>query len=294
VNTSPGTSPDAAAVPADAVPDRPAGRIGLGIDIGGSGIKGALVDLAAGELLTERVKIVTPQPSTPAAVADVVAELAGRFDLPAGAPIGCTFPAVIQHGVARTAANVDASWIGTDVDALFTEHVGRDVLILNDADAAGVAEMRFGAGRGADGVVILTTLGTGIGSAIFLDGHLLPNSELGHLILHGQDAEKYAASSAKKREDLSYTAWAERLQEYYSHLEFVLNPDLLIVGGGVSRKHEKFLPKLSLRTPIVPAELRNDAGIVGAAVLAHELGTTGDPNLRVSAVDAAAGTRDGD
>lgn len=267
----------------------PADRIAFGIDIGGSGVKGAPVDVTTGRLLRDRIRLATPHPSTPEAVADTVSELVCAFDLPADVPVGCTFPAVIQRGVAKTAANVDDSWIGTDADTLFTERVGHEVLMVNDADAAGLAEMRFGAGAGRDGIVLLTTLGTGIGSAIFLNGALLPNSELGHVLLHGDDAEKYCATSAKEREDLTYKTWATRLQEFYSHLEFVLNPDLFIVGGGVSRKHEKFLPRLSLRTPIVPAELRNNAGIVGAAVLAAELGTTGSPDLQIPVVPRGRG-----
>lgn len=246
-------------------------KTAFGIDIGGSGIKGAPVDLKKGELAADRLRIPTPQPSTPDAVADTVAELLGAFDIDADMPVGVTFPAVIQHGVALTAANVDKAWIGTDVDALLGERTGHDVFVVNDADAAGIAEMAFGAGRKRDGVVIMTTLGTGVGTALFMDGELVPNTELGHLPIKRdvEDYEKYMADSIRDREELDWAAWAERLQEYYALLEFLFNPDLIIVGGGVSKKHEKFLPLLDLRTEIVPAETRNEAGIIGAASLAR-------------------------
>ncbi|PMC75371.1 polyphosphate--glucose phosphotransferase [Brachybacterium sp. UMB0905] len=242
----------------------------FGIDIGGSGIKGAPVDLQRGELAAERHRIPTPQPSLPDAVADTVSELISSFDVPAGMPVGVTFPAVIQQGVAQTAANVDDSWIGTDVDALLTERTGHDVFVVNDADAAGIAEMTFGAGQGVPGVVIVVTLGTGVGSAMFVDGTLVPNSELGHLTLHGAAAERYMASSAREREELDWDVWAGRLQEYFSMVEFLFSPTRIIVGGGVSKKHEKFLPLLDLKTEIVPAQLRNEAGIIGAAALASQ------------------------
>lgn len=241
----------------------------FGIDIGGSGIKGAPVDLATGELLAERVRIATPQPSTPDAVADTVAELIASFDIDDDMPVGVTFPAVIQAGVAQTAANVDKSWIGTDVDALLTERTGHDVFVVNDADAAGIAEMTFGAGQDTSGVVLVITLGTGVGSATFVDGRLVPNTELGHLLLHGDSAERYMASSIREKEDLDWETWGGRLQEYFSHVEFLFSPTRIIVGGGVSKKHQKFLPLLDLKTEIVPAELRNEAGIVGAAALAR-------------------------
>ncbi|HLS46473.1 MAG TPA: ROK family protein [Ornithinicoccus sp.] len=252
---------------------RPSARIGLGIDIGGSGIKGAPVDLAGGAFVVDRLKIATPRPATPEAVAPVVAEIAAAFPdhVAEDTPLGVTFPAVIQHGVARSAANVDRSWIGTDVQALLSEATGRRVLVVNDADAAAVAEHRYGAAAGVTGVVLMTTLGTGIGSALLVDGVLVPNTEFGHLEIDGHDAETRAASSVKEREKLSYRQWAEeRLQRYYSVVEDLLWPDLIVVGGGVSRKSDKFLPHLRLRTPIVPAKLRNTAGIVGAAVLAAE------------------------
>lgn len=252
----------------------------LGIDIGGTGVKGALVDLGSGDLVTERVRIPTPQPATPEAVAQVVERIAKQLMDAGGAgtgalgnsPIGIAIPAVAQRGVARSAANIDQSWVDVDVDALFTERLGRPVHVVNDADAAGVAEAHYGVARDVPGLVILTTLGTGIGSAFLLDGKLMPNSELGHLEIDGYDAEKRAAQSAKKREGLSYEEWAVRLQRYYSHVEGLFWPDLFVVGGGISKSSEKFLPLLDLRTPIVPAQLRNQAGIVGAAWLAREYG----------------------
>jgi len=251
---------------------RPNGPV-LGIDIGGTGVKGAPVDLATGELVADRLKIKTPKPATPDAVADVVEEIAGRFaDSLGDSPIGIAIPAVCQRGVARSAANIDPAWVDTDVDALFTERLGRPVHVVNDADAAGVAEGRYGVARDVQGLVILTTLGTGIGSAFLLDGKLMPNSELGHLEIDGHDAEHRAAQSAKERENLSYRQWAERLQRYYSHVESLFWPDLFVVGGGISKSSDKFLPLLDLRTPIVPAKLRNSAGIVGAAWLAREFG----------------------
>lgn len=245
----------------------------IGVDIGGSGIKGALVDLTAGDFAGERVRIETPRPSTPDAVAEVVADVVSAVggDDDHGLAVGVTFPAVVQHGVARTAANVDDTWIGTDVAEVLGRATGHPVHVLNDADAAGVAEARFGAAADTDGVVLVTTLGTGIGSALLVDGRLVPNTELGHLEIDGHDAETRAADSAREREDLSWEQWAKRLQRFYSVLEDLLWPDLIVVGGGVSKKHEKFLPLLDLRTPIVPAELRNRAGIIGAAVVAAEL-----------------------
>jgi polyphosphate glucokinase len=248
------------------------GRRGFGIDIGGSGIKGAPVDLDGGHFATERIRIPTPTPSTPGAVADVVAQVVQSFDKEetGDTAIGVTFPAIIQHGVAKSAANVDQSWIDTDVDALFTARLGREVHVVNDADAAGVAEARFGAARGVKGVVIVVTLGTGIGSALLINGLLVPNTELGHLEIDGHDAESRAADSAREKEDLSWEKWAHRLQIYFNTVEKLFSPDLIVVGGGVSKKSAKFLPLLDLRADIVPAQLLNDAGIIGAAVLASE------------------------
>lgn len=246
----------------------PTPQLAFGIDIGGSGIKGAPVDLAVGEFAADRVRIPTPQPSTPEAVARTVGELFDAFSLPAGMPVGVTFPAVIQHGVARSAANVDESWIGTDVTAVIREATGRHVIAVNDADAAGYAETLYGAARDARGVVLVVTLGTGIGSCLVVDGTLVPNTELGHLEIDGHDAESRAADSARERDDLDWEQWAERLQRYFRVVEDLFWPDLIVVGGGVSKKHANFLPLLDLRTPIVPATLRNAAGIVGAAALA--------------------------
>ena len=242
----------------------------FGIDIGGSGIKGAPVDLGDGEFAADRVRIPTPQPSTPDAVAKTVAEVVDSFDLDKDVPIGITFPAVILHGVAQSAANVDKSWIGTNVEKAVQHTTGRKVLAVNDADAAGYAEALYGAAKGVDGVVLVVTLGTGIGSALIVDGHLVPNTELGHLEIDGHDAESRAADSARDRDDLSWEAWAERLQRYFTVVENLFWPDLIVVGGGVSKHDQKFLPLLDLRTKIVPAKLRNAAGIIGAAALAAD------------------------
>ncbi|TQN31785.1 polyphosphate glucokinase [Haloactinospora alba] len=248
-------------------------RVGLGIDIGGSGIKGAPVDLHTGSFLAERKKISTPRPTTPEAVAGVASEIADAFSdhLAAGAPVGAAFPGVIRQGVARSASNVARSWIGTDVEQLLSDSTGHRVRAMNDADAAAVAEHRYGAAHGASGLVLMTTLGTGIGTALLLDGALVPNTELGHLEIDGHDAETRAAASAKDREGLSYRQWTtERLQRYYSTVENLLWPELIVVGGGVSREAQEFLPFLRLRTPVRAAQLRNTAGIVGAAVRAVE------------------------
>jgi polyphosphate glucokinase len=240
----------------------------FGVDIGGSGIKGAIVDLDKGDLATERVKYLTPHPSTPEAVAEVVARLVKEAGWTG--ELGATFPGVIKSGVAGSAANVDKSWIGTDVDKVFTDITGCDVTVLNDADAAGIAEARFGAAKGVHGVVILVTFGTGIGSALLLDGKLVPNTELGHLELDGHDAEKKASSAAKDNEGLSYKQWAKRVQRYLRHVEKLFTPDLFVVGGGVSKNSEKWVPLLDIVTPVKPAQLLNNAGIVGAAMAAHE------------------------
>ncbi len=245
----------------------------IGIDIGGTGIKGGIVDLAEGAIVGDRYRVETPQPATPEAVAvvvaDIVAELSTRPGAPAeGLPIGVTFPAIIQHGVARSAANVDESWIDTDVDALFTKVLGRDVHVINDADAAGLAEVQYGAGKGVNGTVLVITLGTGIGSAFIFDGKLVPNAELGHLEIDGHDAETQASAVARERLGLDWEEYSVKLQRYFSHVEFLFSPELFIVGGGISKRSKDFLPALSLRTPIIPAQLRNQAGIVGAALQA--------------------------
>jgi polyphosphate glucokinase len=251
----------------------------LGIDIGGSGIKGAPVDLTVGELIVDRLKIETPSSSTPKNVAKVVGQIVDHFaDQIGDGPIGVTVPAVVTHGRTRSAANIDKSWIDAEAEKIFEDHLGRDIMLVNDADAAGVAEVRFGAAKDHPGLVVLTTLGTGIGTAIVYRGVLVPNSELGHLEIDGYDAETRAASSAKDREDLSYKEWAtKRLQRYYERLEALLWPDLIVVGGGVSRKSDKFLPLLKLKTEIVPAKLQNTAGIVGAAWLASDRRTNPAP-----------------
>jgi polyphosphate glucokinase len=241
----------------------------FGIDFGGSGIKGAPVDLSRGEFAQERVRVDTPHPSTPDAVAEVFAELLAKFDDSDG-PVGVTVPGVVRRGVVLSAANIDKAWVGEDADRLFTDRTGRDVHVVNDADAAGLAEVRYGAAKGRGGLVIVTTLGTGIGSALVYDGVLVPNSELGHLEIDGHDAEKRAASSAKEKEDLSWEEWAERLTRYYRKLEFLFSPELFVVGGGVSKKADKFLPLIDIETEIIPAELLNAAGIVGAALCATE------------------------
>jgi polyphosphate glucokinase len=241
----------------------------FGIDFGGSGIKGAPVDLEKGELTEERVRIDTPRPSTPEAVAEVFAELLARFPDSKG-PVGVTVPGVVVKGVVSSAANIDKHWIGEDADRLFTDRTGRDVHVVNDADAAGLAEVRYGAAKGRRGLVLVTTLGTGIGSALVYDGVLVPSSELGHIEIDGHDAEKRAASSAREREDLSWEAWAERLTTYYSKLEDLFSPELFVVGGGISKKADKFLPLIDIGTEIIPAQLRNAAGIVGAALYATE------------------------
>jgi polyphosphate glucokinase len=250
------------------VPTRRRATTAFGVDIGGSGIKGAIVDLDRGDLATERVKYLTPHPSTPEAVAEVVARLVQEAGW--SGDLGATFPAVIKNGVAKSAANVDKSWIGTDVDKVFTDITHCDVTVLNDADAAGIAEARFGAAKGVRGVVIMLTFGTGIGSALLLDGHLVPNTELGHLELDGSDAEKKASSAAKDNEGLSYKQWAKRVQKYLTHVEKLFTPDLFVVGGGVSKNSDKWLPLLDLNTPVRPAQLLNNAGIVGAAMAAFE------------------------
>lgn len=243
----------------------------LGIDVGGSGIKGAPVDLSKGEFAAKRKRIDTPQRSTPDAVADVIDQIVDHFDDVRGdSPIGITVPGVVTHGVVRSAANIDKSWLDFDAEPMLEQKLGHDIVLVNDADAAGVAELHYGAAKGQKGLVILTTLGTGIGTALIHNGTLIPNSELGHLELDGFDAEKKAASSIKDVEGLSYPEWAKRLQRYYSHLENLLWPDLIVVGGGVSKDHEEFLPLLDLRTKIVPAVLENKAGIIGAAHLAQE------------------------
>lgn len=242
-----------------------ADTLGFGIDIGGSGMKAAVVDLATGTLVTDRHRIPTPQPATPDAMAEVVRELVEHVGWQR--PLGVAFPSIVRHGVVHLAANIDQSWIGVDADALFTEVSGQEVHLVNDADAAGIAEMRFGAGAGRSGVVIVLTFGTGIGSAVFVDGTLVPNTELGHLELDGHDAETRASAVVREREGLGWKEWASRVERYLRHVEMLFSPELFIVGGGASKSAGKWLPRLTIDTEIVPATMRNNAGIIGAALL---------------------------
>lgn len=239
----------------------------LGIDVGGSGIKGAPVDTRRGRLLAERHRIATPQPATPRAVTQAVARIVRHFRWKG--PVGCALPAVVKQGRLRTAANISPQWLDVDARTLLRRATRRPVVLINDADAAGYAEMTFGAGRRHSGLVIVVTLGTGIGTALFINGHLVPNTELGHLVLRGRDAETWAAASVRESKKLSWKKWAQRVDAYLHLLQRYFWPDLFIVGGGISKKWQKFLPRLTLPTPVVAAKLRNDAGIIGAA-LAYE------------------------
>ena len=240
--------------------------VSFGIDIGGSGIKGAPVDLATGELTGDRFRIETPKKSTPERVADIAARVVGHHGW-TGA-VGVCMPTIVRHGVVRSAANIDDSWIGVDADALFGEAIGAPVHVLNDADGAGQAEMTWGAGRGRAGVVLCLTFGTGIGSGLFVDGVLVPNTELGHLELDGVDAEVNAAARVRKTDDLSWKEWGDRVNRYLRHIEFVLSPDLIIIGGGASKHGDKWLGRVHVDCEITTALLENNAGIAGAALLA--------------------------
>ena len=240
----------------------------FGIDIGGSGIKGAPVDVKAGDLAADRHRIKTPQPATPEAVMDVAAKVVRKFKW--DGPVGCALPSVVQHGIVYSAANIDVSWIDTDGQALLAERLEMPVHLLNDADAAGLAEMRFGAGRKEEGVVLLLTFGTGIGSALFYRGQLVPNTELGHLQFRGMDAEHYAAARLVEREEMKLDWWAGRVNEYLRYVEVLFSPDLIIFGGGISKRFKDFKEHLTTRAELVPAKLRNNAGIVGAALAAYE------------------------
>ncbi len=244
-------------------------HLGFGVDIGGSGMKAAVVDLVSGELASERIRIPTPQPATPGSMAEVAAELVRRHGW--SDSIGVGFPGIVRHGVIHSAANIDDSWIGVDADAVFTEACGLDVAMVNDADAAGLAEMRWGAGRGVEGVVIVLTFGTGIGSGLFVDGVLVPNTELGHLELDGRSAESRAAASAREREGIGWKQWAPRVERYLRHVEMLFSPELFVVGGGASKSAAKWLPKITIDTPIVPATMANNAGIIGAALVARHV-----------------------
>lgn len=243
--------------------------IRVGVDIGGTGIKSALVDTDTGDLRSDRLRTLTPEAPTPEAVSEVVAEQLGR--LGGEGTVGVGLPAVVQHGTVRTAAHLHADWVGVDAAAAFRERLGRDTVVLNDADMAGIAETRLGAGRDTAGVILMLTLGTGIGSAIFVDGTLVPNLELGHIEVHGEEGEDRAAASVRKREDLSWDEWAERLNEYLDHVERLVWPDVIILGGGVTKKTDRFLERLEARAEIRVATLRNNAGIVGAALMAADL-----------------------
>jgi polyphosphate glucokinase len=237
----------------------------LGIDIGGTGMKAAPVDVSTGKLVAERIKLATPHPAEPAAVARVLCDLVEHFSWTG--PAGVTFPGVVDRGVVKTAANVDKSWIGTDAVALCQQEAGLTATVLNDADAAGLAEMTFGAGAGEQGTVLMLTFGTGIGSALFVDGILVPNTEFGHIEIRGREAEKRASELVREEHELSWGKWAGRVDEYLEHMEMLLSPRLIIIGGGVSRKADKFLPLLTgLRARVVPAAMLNNAGIIGAAM----------------------------
>ena len=240
--------------------------IGFGIDIGGTGMKAAPVDLETGELAGERYRIDTPRPATPEAMADVLKQLIDLHDW--RRPVGVCFPAVVRHGVVHSAANIDKSWVGVDADALFTEVAGQEVTMVNDADAAGAAEMRWGAGKGRKGVVICLTFGTGIGSGMFSDGVLVPNTELGHLELDGHNAESRAAASARERHDLSWKEWAARVDRYLRHVVMLFSPELIILGGGASKRPDKWVPLLDPGCELAVATMANNAGIAGAALFA--------------------------
>lgn len=240
----------------------------LGIDVGASGIKGAIVDIKTGEFVGERFRIPTPSPSKPKAVAKVFKEMTEHFNWKGA--IGVGFPTVIANGVALTASNIDEKWIGTNVEKLLSEATGCKVYVRNDADVAGIAELQYGVGQGKKGTIMLITIGSGLGSAIFVNGTLLPNSELGHLEFKGTVAEKYAADSIRKKEDLSWDKWSKRFNEYLQHLDFLFSPDLFILGGGASKKFEKYKHNLNVKCPVIPAQLLNHAGIIGAASLAYQ------------------------
>lgn len=248
-------------------------RTVVGVDIGGTGIKGAPVDVEAGTLVAERERLLTPTPATPEAVAGTVRQLLER--LGAQGPVGLTLPAVVRAGMVETASNIDSSWIGVEAVDLFGQAIGRPVTVVNDADAAGVAEVRFGAGRGQSGLVVMITLGTGIGSALFIDGTLVPNTELGHLPLHHGEGEDWAAESIREHDQLSWKHYARRVQAYLELVQRILWPQLIIIGGGVSKKADKFLPLIEINTKVVSARLSNEAGIIGAAALCSELLTVG-------------------
>jgi len=241
----------------------------IGIDIGGTGIKGALVNTKRGLLLSERIRFDTPDGASPEEVIDKVAEIVEHLDSDKDTPIGICFPAIIKDGVTLSAANVSKDWVGFKAEKLFSKALNRKVVLLNDADAAGVAEIKYGAGQERKGLVLMVTLGTGIGTALFMNGKLIPNSELGHLEIDGVDYEIKASYAAKEREGLSFADWAKRLTKYFNMVDRLLSPDLIIIGGGVSKQHEEFLPLIETNIKMVPAESKNNAGIIGAAFIAR-------------------------
>jgi len=241
----------------------------LGIDVGGSGIKGAIVDVESGVLVTERHRIETPQPATPQSIAETIKKIADHFNYQG--KIGCGFPSVIKNGVIKTASNIDQSNVGVNANELFSKITGREVTVVNDADAAGFAEVTFGAGKNLKGLVLIITIGTGIGSALFIDGKLVPNTEFGHIYMHnGKVAEKYTSDAVRKKEDLKWKEWGKRFNKYLKYMDFLLNPQLIILGGGASKKMEKFQDQLTLETPVKPANLLNEAGIIGAAAIVQQ------------------------
>ncbi len=241
----------------------------LGVDIGGSGIKGAPVDISTGELLAERHRIPTPKPATPKAVAKTLKKLVDHFEWKD--KVCCGFPAVIQNDTVHTASNIDEKWIGTNAAQLFSEATGCPVMVLNDADAAGLAEETFGAGKDCKGVVLIITVGTGLGSALFIDGNLVPNTEFGHVFLKNRIAEEYASDATRKRENLSWGEWAKRFNRYLNHMEVLINPDRIIIGGGASKKRHKFFDDINIKAELIEATLLNNAGIIGAALAAKKL-----------------------
>ena len=242
----------------------------IGIDIGGTGIKGALVNTKKGVLIGDRLRFDTPNGATPEEVVEKVREIVSQLDADEDTPIGICFPAIIKDGYTLSAANVSDQWIGVNAQKLFSKSLGRKVVLLNDADAAGVAEIKYGAGQERKGLVLMVTLGTGIGTALFMNGKLIPNSELGHLEIGGVDYESMASFSAKEREGLTFAQWAKRLETYFSHVDRLLSPDLIIIGGGISKQHDEFLPLINSKVKLVPAESKNNAGIIGAAYIARK------------------------
>jgi len=251
-------------------------KLAIGVDIGGTGIKAALVDASTGELVSERIKIATPAGGKPRDIVDATKEIVDQLTPDHSVPVGIAFPSAIRNGVTLLAANISQEWVGLEAEKFFEAELGRGITFVNDADAAGLAEVRFGAAKGQQGLVIMTTLGTGIGGAFIYNGVLIPNAELGHLEVDGHDAETRASNAVRERKHLSWERWAKRLQRYYSHVEMLFSPELFIVGGGVSKHSAEFLPLLELRTPIVPAKLLNNAGLMGAAVLAAEANGSAD------------------